>query len=98
MPRPLLAQVGERVELGTFAIDRTEVTIGQFRAFAAQHRLETQAEKAGGGFEFANGWTRRSGWTWSSPFGEKGDDGEPAVHVSWSEARDYCAFVGGRLP
>ena len=93
-----LADSGGRANLGKFAIDRTEVTIGQFRKFTADRAVTTAAEQAGGGHEFVDGWTRRSGWTWSAPFGQPGAEDEPAVHVSWSEARDYCAAVGGRLP
>ncbi|MEY9357569.1 sulfatase modifying factor 1 [Bradyrhizobium yuanmingense] len=92
------AEPAQRENLGKFAIDRTEVTIGQFRNFAADKALKTAAEQAGGGHEFADGWIRRSGWTWATPFGEPGREDEPAVHVSWSEARDYCLAVGGRLP
>ncbi len=93
-----LAEPSGRENLGKFAIDRTEVTIGQFRKFATDKALKTAAEQAGGGHEFAGGWIRRTGWTWSNPFGQPGADDEPAVHVSWSEARDYCAATGGRLP
>ena len=92
------AEPGGRENVGQFAIDRTEVTIGQFRKFIADAALKTAAEQAGGGHEFAEGWVRRAGWTWSTPFGQPGAGDEPAVHVSWSEARDYCAAVGGRLP
>ena len=92
------AEAGQRENLGKFAIDRTEVTIGQFRNFAADKALKTAAEQEGGGHEFAGGWIRRRGWTWATPFGEPGSDDEPAVHVSWNEARDYCLAVGGRLP
>ena len=92
------AESGGRVKLDKMALDRTEVTIGQFRKFIADSRLETAAERDGGGHEFAGGWTRRPGWTWSTPFGEPAADDEPAVHVSWSEARDYCSAIGGRLP
>jgi formylglycine-generating enzyme len=92
------AESGGRENLGKFAIDRTEVTIGQFRKFAAERALKTAAEQAGGGHEFEGGWIRRVGWTWSTPFGQPGSEDEPAVHVSWSEARDYCSAIGGRLP
>lgn len=92
------AQPVERVRIGAIAIDATEVTIGQFRAFALARGFPTAAEREGGGYEFAAGWTRRPGWTYLAPDGKPGQSDEPAVHVSWSEARDYCASVGGRLP
>ncbi|MFK4489842.1 formylglycine-generating enzyme family protein [Bradyrhizobium sp. USDA 336] len=92
------AEPAQRENLGKFAIDRTEVTIGQFRNFAADKALKTAAEQEGGGHEFAGSWVRRRGWTWATPFGEPGRDDEPAVHVSWNEARDYCLAAGGRLP
>lgn len=84
--------------LDGFAIDRNEVTIGEFRGFRDSRNLVTAAERAGGGFEFGSGWERRSGWTWASPYGQPGRDDEPAVHVSWGEARDFCVARGGRLP
>jgi formylglycine-generating enzyme len=92
------AEADDRVRIGTFAIDRTEVTIGQFRAFARGAGLTTAAEREGGGFDFSAGWTRRPGWTVERPQGEPGANGEPAVHISWHEAQRYCAHVGGRLP
>jgi formylglycine-generating enzyme len=95
---PAAAQTPERVRIGAFALDRTEVTIGQFRAFARAAGLTTAAEREGGGFEFSAGWTRRPGWTYERPQGRPGADDEPATHVSWHEASRYCAHVGGRLP
>jgi formylglycine-generating enzyme len=92
------AQRANRVSLGTFAIDQTEVSVGDFRVFAKATRLTTAAELVGGGHEFSNGWVRRQGWNYLSPAGQPAADNEPAVHVSWSEARDYCVSVGGRLP
>lgn len=88
----------ERARIGGFAIDRTEVTIGAFAAFAERTGLETMAEREGGGFEWGAGWERRPGWTFRTPFGRAADDSEPAVHVSWEEARGFCAEAGGRLP
>ena len=94
----LPAAAADRVALPGYALDRTEVTIGQFRAFAHATGLTTTAEREGGGFEWAAGWTRRPGWTYAAPQGQPGGDSEPAAHVTWEEARAYCAHAGGRLP
>ena len=94
---PSLAQPSDRVPVDGFWMDRTEVTIGQIRSFTSKLG-PTAAERAGGGHEFAGGWTRRPGWVWSAPYGTPGADHEPAVHVTWDEARAYCRAQGGRLP
>lgn len=86
------------VNVGRFEIDRHEVTIGQFRAFAAATGLKTKAELDRGGFQFLGGWQRMAGWIWSAPYGQPGADREPVVHVTWSEAADYCRWAGLRLP
>lgn len=98
VPGPVAAQTPERVRIGTFWIDPTEVTIGRFRAYAQARGYRTAAERQGGGFEYAGGWTRRPGWTYLAPQGRPGGDDEPATHIDWTEARDYCAAAGGRLP
>ena len=67
-----LAQVGEKVvlhDLGGLQIDKTEVTIGQFKSYVQATGIKTRAEQEGGGFEFVAGWQRRSGWTWQKPDG-----------------------------
>lgn len=92
------AATADRVSLGIFQIDRTEVTITAFAAFARRTGLVTVAEKAGGGFEFGAGWERRPGWTFRTPFGKQAEPDEPAVHISWSEAQAFCTDAGGRLP
>lgn len=92
------AQTPSRVELPAFAIDRTEVTIGQFARFAAATGLTTRAEREGGGFEYLGGWQRRAGWTWRAPDGLVASEQLPAVHLTHGEAAAYCAWAGGRLP
>lgn len=86
------------VDLDSFEIDKTEVTVKRFAEFASKTGLITAAEQEGGGFEWGAGWERRAGWNFRTPFGKPAEPDEPAVHVSWAEARDYCAYVGGRLP
>lgn len=90
--------VGTRIDLDDFMIDATEVTIGQFARYAARTGVRTAAEREGGGFEYGAGWERRAGWTYRTPSGKAGGDDEPAVHLSWFEARAYCEDAGGSLP
>ena len=90
--------IGTRIDMGDFLIDATEVTIGQFAAHAARRKLVTAAEREGGGFEFGAGWERRPGWSYRAPYGRPGAADEPAVHLSWPEAKAYCEDAGGALP
>ena len=84
--------------LERFDIDRTEVTIAQFRAFVRATGTLTQAERAGGGQTYEAGWEQRRGWTWAAPYGTPGADDEPAVHITQPEALAYCRWAGKRLP
>lgn len=83
---------------GTFRIDRHEVTIGQFRVFANATGIKTEAEADGGGHQFRGSWQIMPGWTWATPYGRAAHDDEPAVHITFTEARAYCAWAGLRLP
>ena len=84
--------------IGQFAIDRTEVTIGQFDRFAAATDFVSKAERSGGGLVYAAGWEQKAGWTWRTPFGRRGEADEPAVHITFDEAQTYCRWAGKRLP
>ena len=92
------AQAAAMQPIGRFEIDRTEVTVAQFRAFVDATGLVTAAERAGGGSTYEGGWQRREGWTWRAPFGSLARDEEPAVHVTHAEAAAYCRWAGKRLP
>jgi formylglycine-generating enzyme len=86
--------------VGSFEIARTETTVAQFQRFVATTGRVTQAERQGGGQVYEAGWVRMPGWTWRAPFGtaQAVDPREPAVHISFDEARDFCRWAGGRLP
>lgn len=88
----------ERVRVGDFEIDRHEVTIAQFARFLETRAQVSVAEQNGGGFEYAAGWQRRPGWNFRAPQGKPGEPLEPASHVTWHEAHEYCRWSGGRLP
>jgi len=94
-------QVPEKREMqsmGSFSIDRTEVRITDFARFAEATGLRTKAERKGGGLVYEAGWTKKAGWTWRTPFGKPANGEEPAVHVTFGEAKSYCAWAGKRLP
>ena len=100
-PGAVLYAAMQRIEAANgshFWIDRTEVSIGQYRRFQQATGYRSLAEREGGGFEWGAGWTRRPGWFWHAPYGSPGADDEPAVHLNWSEARQYCQWAGKRLP
>ncbi len=81
-----------------FEIARTVTTVGQFRRHVQALGIVTQAERSGGGEVYETGWTRKPGWTWATPFGQPAADDEPAVHLTFDEARAFCRWAGARLP
>ncbi len=96
------------VQLGTFAIDRTEVTVEDYRAcaqagacpidplFAGDERhlagVVAPGRAATGGRAGAPGRGAQA-----VPAGPGGPD-LPMVNVTWGEAQTYCRWRGGRLP
>ena len=81
-----------------FKIDKTETTIYQYKKRHTPEEKHTKAEKEGGGYEYDAGWVQRKGWYWHTPYGKPANSNEPAVHINWFEAQEYCQSLGGRLP
>jgi formylglycine-generating enzyme len=93
-----IAQADDMQPIRGFAIDTTEVSIEQFARYAQATGIITTAEKAGGGSTYEGGWVQRKGWIWRTPFGLPASSKEPAVHISFLEAKAYCQWAGKRLP
>ena len=90
--------------IAAFLLDRTPVTVAQFRAFVAATGHVTDAERLEGGAvldKAAGGWTLRLGADWRHPLGPSGPlaaDDHPVTQVSWRDAQAFCAAYGLRLP
>jgi formylglycine-generating enzyme required for sulfatase activity len=81
-----------RVTIGSFYLDRTEVTNAEFQRFVAQHP-EWQKDKIAA--EFQNGKYLQD---WSGTNFPSGKEKYPVVFVSWYAANAYCQAQEKRLP
>ena len=45
--------------ISNFLIDKTEVTIGEFKVYAKETNFISMAEKNGGGLVYENGWVKK---------------------------------------
>jgi serine/threonine-protein kinase len=85
------------VTLLPFELDRNEITNAEFERFVAETGHKTTAEERGYSWDITR--CRRCSWRSPRPSRDALDHpDDPVVHVSWADARAYCAWAGGRLP
>lgn len=97
-------QPAHRVKVEPFYLDKTPVTVEQFRKFTEAAGYKTEAEKFGDSGVFnldKQTWELLPGAYWLKPFGPSGPeaaDDHPVTHVSWNDALAYAKWAGKRLP
>jgi sulfatase modifying factor 1 len=92
------------VEVNSFYIDKSPVTVAKFREFVKATGFKTEAEKFGDSgvynFDIKN-WELLKGAYWEKPFGPSGllaENNHPVTHISWNDAVAYAKWAGKRLP
>ena len=86
-----------------FWLDKTPVTVEQFRDFVKATKYVTEAEKSGGGWTVVGAdWKQSKKATWRDPFaiGSKIETmlDHPVTQVSWNDAQAFCKWAGKVLP
>lgn len=79
-----------------FYLQSTEVTVGQWRAFAEETGYRTEAERQGGTWFIDGGqWARRPGFNWNNP-GYYQMDVHPVSCISWNDAQAFIQWLNRR--
>ncbi|MEY4541296.1 MAG: hypothetical protein RLZZ306_3053 [Bacteroidota bacterium] len=97
-----MAYVQGNESIKPYFIDKTLVTVAQFRKFIEATHYKTESEKFGdsGVFDFKTGeWNLVKGANWQYPEAKaKAPDNHPVTQVSWNDAVAYCKWAKKRLP
>ena len=86
------------VDVASFQIDETEVSVDDFERFVERTGHQTTAERQGFSYEDT---LKVGGLSWRDPGGRHAADelsDLPVVHVSQIDAQEYCSDLEMRLP
>jgi len=94
-----------RVNLESFKMMTTEVTVGQFRKFVNATGYETEAEQGFGAYIWSGSdWEMMPDANWRNPYFNQSDN-HPVVCLSWNDCQEYIDWLnqsdpgkGYRLP
>lgn len=92
------------VSVKAFSIDKSPVTVEQFKEFIKVTAYKTEAEKFGDSGVFnleVQNWELLPGAFWFKPFGPNGPEAQndhPVTHISWNDAVKFASWAGKRLP
>ena len=85
------------VNIAGVAVGRTEVTVGQFRAFVNATGYRPTSQQGGGSSiydEKTGSMAEKSGVTWEDDHaGKRADSNLPVIHVSWNDAKAYADWL-----
>ncbi len=78
-----------------YYMGETEVTVGQWRAFARDSGYRTEAETGGGARVWTGKWEKKEGIYWDNP-GFPQSDNHPVTCVSWNDVREFIKWLNRR--
>jgi len=85
-----------QVTVRAFHLSRTEVTVGQWRAFVEATGYRSEAENGEGAYVWAGKkYEMRKGVCWDNPGYVQSDD-RPVTCVSWNDAQAFIKWLNGK--
>ncbi len=89
------------VDLDSYAISRSPITVAQFAEFVRQTGYQSSAERVGSLWVYhknTKNWGEMAGACWRHPFGKGSDvlgrELHPVNHISWDDASAFCGWLG----